>query len=180
MQLVRQAIVIINSTLPDSMLSHGYDHPRWLWLHLESTYGTAGPMAIFTLLKKAIRTKLHTNKDPSTMIAELATLFTLMDSARASASIDASMPELIRALILLNALLDNWENVVSMYLHSHSQLSEVNWESVHSSINTEWQRQVSQQTTMSSNNNNNYAAGPASFSQAAATGVCPQHPPFFH
>src|SRR5215471_8712181 len=144
MQLVRQAIVIINSTLPDSMLSHGYDHLRQLWLHLETTYGTAGPMAIFTLLKKAIRTKLRTNKDPSTTIAELATLFTLMDLARASASVDASMPELIRALILLNTLPDNWENVVSMYLHSHSQLSEVDWVSVRNSINTEWQRRVSQ------------------------------------
>ncbi|KAF5351197.1 hypothetical protein D9756_008364 [Leucocoprinus leucothites] len=140
-----QALALINSSLPNSMLNHGFQQSHELWAHLRNLYGMTGPSAILSLLKKALRVQVKKGRDPTTDVAELTSLFTQLAQASGALQVPTNVatmmmtwpanvphpptatmiPELLRAMILLHSLPDDWEPVIQTYLANRTTLNMV-------------------------------------------------------
>jgi hypothetical protein len=147
-----QSSALINRSLLDSMVNHSFDvmNPRGLWDHLRTLYGTTGPSALYGMLKKALCLRIRKGVDPATDIATLGSVFTQMSTAGTTAIL-AEVPAILRSMILLNALPDDWEDVTRMYLANNNMLAAVTWDTVVTSINSEYQCQLLNKTKSYSN-----------------------------
>jgi hypothetical protein len=89
------------------------------------------------MLKKALCLRIRKGVDPATDIATLGSVFTQM-SAAGTQAILAEVPAILRSMILLNALPDDWEDVTRTYLVNNNTLAAVTWDTVVMSINSEY------------------------------------------
>jgi hypothetical protein len=93
------------------------------WTHLSSCYGTATPSSIYKDFKETLNNCLNPGQHPTQQIDRMVTAFQRLTAA------SIIIPPQIQAMILLSALPQKWEMLVSIVTQQHAlttiQLSHV-------------------------------------------------------
>ena len=79
-----------------------------IWDCLENHYAKATPTTIYKDFKEALSVHLHANQNPSPSMDKMAACFQCL------MSVEVDVPEQIRAMMLLTALPQKWEMLVSI------------------------------------------------------------------
>src|ERR1700752_4239889 len=94
-----------------------------IWDHLESRYGSATPTSIYKDFKEALNVRLNPGQHPGAQIDKLVAAFQHLTA------VSIIIPPQIQAMILLAALPQKWEMLVSIVTQQHTlqniQLSRV-------------------------------------------------------
>ncbi|KAF7760447.1 hypothetical protein Agabi119p4_11123 [Agaricus bisporus var. burnettii] len=132
--LSARASAIIESHLPNSMLSQAaaQTDARALWSWLEGQYGQKGPTFAYERFVTAQNFKINDSTDPSSAIADLYALFAAVEST------GALIHELIRTMMLLNALPNRFEHVASNILAEKRSVADLKWEETRARIIAAW------------------------------------------
>jgi hypothetical protein len=108
-----------------------------IWEHLEDHYGSATPTSVYKDFKEALNVHLNPGQHPGTQIDKLVAAFQWLTAA------SIVIPPQIQAMILLAALPQKWEMLVSIIIQQHmlqniklsrvcdAILAQYEWESVH-------------------------------------------------
>ncbi|KAF8798350.1 hypothetical protein BYT27DRAFT_7123076 [Phlegmacium glaucopus] len=103
------------------------------WQNLEKSYAKQRPSLIFADFKEATSFRISGNGNP---IPEMDKLFTLLERLKAN---EVELPARIQAMILLNAMPQKWNGVVSNYLLTR-KVEDLTFADVHTTIICEYQR----------------------------------------
>jgi hypothetical protein len=79
-----------------------------IWERLEERYGKATPTTVYKDFKEALSVRLHANQNPSPAMDKMAACFQCLTSA------EVDVLEQIKAMMLLAALPQKWEMLVSI------------------------------------------------------------------
>ena len=107
-----QALGIINSSLAHNILMHGKENAKSLWNYLRDKYSSPGPASVFADYQRTRHFQISGNSDPAPQIAELDTLYTRLKGNK------CNVPSLIRAMTLLSAIPQSWDNLATSILTS--------------------------------------------------------------
>jgi hypothetical protein len=127
-----QATAVIESALPDHMIRETFANAKDLWTKLKESYGVQGPTFVYTKMMEAINYKIPDVADPSGHIAQLAAIFSQLNSA------GATMHESIQAMMLLNAMPHRLETVTSMILAAAKRVADLKFEDAQDAIVAAW------------------------------------------
>ncbi|KAF5361877.1 hypothetical protein D9756_002593 [Leucocoprinus leucothites] len=138
--LEQSAIGLLIQAVPDSMLHLIVQgDPTATWDGLQRLYGVQGPASVYGDFVRAVSWSLPGNMDPAQSIAELESLFTQIEGAT------ARLPEVIRAMILLRAVPQGMETLAQSILANQTQMSQLTWDLVCSTIQAAWSQKPQQQ-----------------------------------
>jgi hypothetical protein len=127
-----QATAVIESALPDHMIRETFANAKDLWTKLKESYGVQGPTFVYTKMMEVINYKIPDVADPSGHIAQLAAIFSQLNSA------GATMHESIQAMMLLNAMPHCLETVTSMILAAAKRVANLKFEDARDAIVAAW------------------------------------------
>ncbi|KIJ20712.1 hypothetical protein PAXINDRAFT_6505 [Paxillus involutus ATCC 200175] len=81
---------------------------RRTWQALQARFGNTGTAGVFVDFSQAMKFKIHDRDDVPTKLGELDSIFHRLAAL--------TLPENLRAMIMLSALPDSWDNIASMLL----------------------------------------------------------------
>jgi len=114
-----QALGIMNSSLAHNILMHGKENAESLWNYLCDKYGSSGPFSVFADYQHTRHFQISGNSDSAFQIAELDTLYTRLEGNK------CNVPFLIRAITLLSAIPQSWDNLATSILTSQTSLTQL-------------------------------------------------------
>ena len=129
-----QALGIMNSSLAHNILMHGKENAESLWNYLRDKYSSPGPASVFADYQRTRHFQISGNSNPAPQIAELDTLYTRLKGNK------CNVPSLIRAMTLLSAIPQSWDNLATSILTSQTSLTQLTWDFVSSAIQSEFSR----------------------------------------
>jgi hypothetical protein len=104
-------------SLPTASFANNY------WTHLSTCYGTATPSSVYKDFKETLNIRLNPGQHPTQQIDHMVAAFQHLTAA------SIIIPPQIQAMILLSALPQKWEMLVSIVTQQHAlmtiQLSHV-------------------------------------------------------
>ncbi|KAF5364128.1 hypothetical protein D9756_000961 [Leucocoprinus leucothites] len=146
--LEQSAIGMLIQAVPDSMLHLIVQgDPATIWDELRRLYGTQGPASVYGDFVRAVSWSLPGNMDLAQSIAELESLFTRIEG------MTTRLPKVIRAMILLHAVLQGMETLVQSILANQTQMSQLTWDLVHSAIQAAWSQKMTASASRASRSN---------------------------
>jgi gag-polypeptide of LTR copia-type len=83
------------------------------WTHLSTCYGTATPSSVYKDFKETLNIHLNPGQHPTQQIDHMVTAFQHLTAT------SIIIPPQIQAMILLSALPQKWEMLVSIVTHQH-------------------------------------------------------------
>jgi hypothetical protein len=136
-RISRVAIAMINSRISKGLVSVRFDNSAVLWEHLEATYGTAGPSAIFSLYQQTIGFRVTGTKEPSAEIAQLELIYNRLTGCQ------VDIPELVKAMTLLGSVPEHWK-IASAFLAANGDVADVTFQAVRAIILQEYTQRQNQ------------------------------------
>jgi len=127
-----QALGIMNLSLAYNILMHGKKNTESLRNYLCGKYGSPGPASVFADYQCTRHFQISGNSDPALQITELDTLYTRLEGNK------CNVPSLIRAMTLLSAIPQSWDNLATSILTSQTLLTQLTWDFVSSAIQSEF------------------------------------------
>jgi len=112
-----QTLGIINSSLAHNILMHGKENTESLWNYLHNKYNSSGPASVFADYQHTRHFQISRNHDPAPQIAELDTLYIRLKGNK------CNVTSFIRAIILLSAIPQSWDNLATFILTSQTSLT---------------------------------------------------------
>ena len=106
-----------------------------IWDHLEDCYGKATPTTIYKDFKEALSVHLHTDQNPSPSMDKMAACFQCLTSA------EVDIPEQIKVMMLLTALPQKWEMLVSI-VTQQCNLDTIKFVDVHDTVLAQFQSET--------------------------------------
>jgi len=127
-----QALGIMNSSLAHNILMHGKENTESLWNYLRDKYSSSGPASVFADYQCTRHFQISGNSDSAPRIAELDTLYTRLEGNK------CNVLSLIRAMTLLSAIPQSWDNLATSILTFQTSLTQLTWDFVSSAIQSEF------------------------------------------
>ena len=127
-----QALGIMNSSLAHNILIHGKENAESLWNYLHDKYGFPGSASVFADYQHTRHFQISGNSNPALQIAELDTLYIRLEGNK------YNVFSLIRAITLLSAIPQSWNNLATSILTSQTSLTQLTWNFVSLAIQSEF------------------------------------------
>jgi hypothetical protein len=102
-----------------------------VWNHLETKYGKSTPTTIYKDFKEVLSVRLLANNNPLPAIEKMAASFQCLSEVK------VTVPEQIQAMMLLSALPQKWEMLVSIVTQQHD-LNKIKFIDVRNAILTQF------------------------------------------
>ena len=103
------------------------------WEALSETYGKPGPSAIYSDFKALLNYRISGNTHPTPEITRMAEIVNRLRSN------EIELPDLVLAMILLNALPQKWDGLATIVLQTTDK-DNLDWAEVSQSIITRWEQ----------------------------------------
>jgi hypothetical protein len=119
-----------------------------VWDHLETKYGKSTPTTVYKDFKDVLSVRLLADNNPLPAIEKMAASFQCLSEAK------VTVPEQIQAMMLLSALPQKWEMLVSIVTQQHD-LDKIKFIDVRNAILTQFQSESVHGKQGQHNNGNN-------------------------
>jgi hypothetical protein len=106
-----------------------------IWENLSAAFATPGPAAIFNDFAKVVNLRLQSNRHPA---ADMNTMWDLFERLRAQQVV---IPDILRTLILLNAIPSSLQSVVSVTLQTKAT-DQLTFDDICNDVNTIYEQMV--------------------------------------
>ncbi|KAF9440009.1 hypothetical protein P691DRAFT_783753, partial [Macrolepiota fuliginosa MF-IS2] len=122
--VAESGIGMIESYLPDDILSHGLTVIQDLWNYLQSMFGQTGPTLVWSTKQEILSLQIQEGQDPTLVISKTANLYTCLASSR------CDIPEISQANHLMHAMPPSWSVSQQTFYSMKTVVSAVTWEAV--------------------------------------------------